>query len=73
MRKIFLFMVVCCALLLSACQTSSATPKEEAPLTVGIIQISENESFTDMREGFIERMRELGYGFSEHDLPVYGV
>ncbi len=29
---------------------------------VGIIQMADNGAFTDMREGFIDRMRELGYG-----------
>ncbi|NLF35387.1 MAG: ABC transporter substrate-binding protein [Clostridiales bacterium] len=38
---------------------------QEAPLVAGIIQLTENESFSDMREGFIERMRELGYGEDE--------
>ena len=28
---------------------------------VGIIQMADNGAFTDMREGFIDRMRELGY------------
>jgi len=43
--------------------SASATPSsaEEKPLVVGIVQLTDNESFTDMREGFIERMRELGY------------
>ncbi len=30
--------------------------------TVGIIQMADNGAFTDMREGYIARMRELGYG-----------
>lgn len=30
-------------------------------LTVGIIQLTDNGAFTDMREGFINRLRELGY------------
>ncbi len=33
----------------------------EGPLCVGIIQMADNGAFTDMREGFIDRMRELGY------------
>ncbi len=33
---------------------------------VGIIQMADNGAFTDMREGFIDRMRELGY--SEEDM-----
>ncbi len=31
------------------------------PVHVGIIQMADNGAFTDMREGFIDRMRELGY------------
>ena len=36
----------------------------EAPKTykVGIVQMADNGAFTDMREGYIARMRELGYG-----------
>lgn len=30
-------------------------------IRVGIIQMADNGAFTDMREGFIDRMRELGY------------
>lgn len=30
-------------------------------ISVGIIQMADNGAFTDMREGFIDRMRELGY------------
>ncbi len=32
---------------------------------VGIIQMADNGAFTDMREGFIDRMRELGYSEEE--------
>ena len=33
----------------------------EDVIRVGIIQMADNGAFTDMREGFIDRMRELGY------------
>ncbi len=33
----------------------------EETIHVGIIQMADNGAFTDMREGFIDRMRELGY------------
>lgn len=33
----------------------------EDMISVGIIQMADNGAFTDMREGFIDRMRELGY------------
>ncbi len=37
-----------------------------AQTNVGIIQMADNGAFTDMREGFIDRMRELGY--AEEDM-----
>jgi putative ABC transport system substrate-binding protein len=40
---------------------SSALAAEAAPVKVGIVQLIENGAFADMREGFIDRMRELGY------------
>lgn len=40
--------------------TSSCALAEE-PLKVAIVQLVENGAFKDMREGFIARMRELGY------------
>ncbi len=40
--------------------TASCALAEE-PLKVAIVQLVENGAFKDMREGFIARMRELGY------------
>ncbi len=37
----------------------------EGPTKVAIIQMADNGAFTDMREGFIDRMRELGYDESK--------
>ncbi|MEA4891881.1 MAG: ABC transporter substrate-binding protein [Peptococcaceae bacterium] len=31
------------------------------PLVAGVVQLADNGAFTDMRQGFISRMRELGY------------
>ncbi len=48
----------------SACKSDSAAPASsggDAPIEVGIVQMADNGAFTDMREGFIGRMRELGY------------
>ena len=44
--------------------TFAVAANAEAPKTynVGIIQMADNGAFTDMREGYIARMRELGYG-----------
>jgi putative ABC transport system substrate-binding protein len=40
---------------------ASAGASEAAPFRVGIVQLIDNGAFADMREGFIDRMRELGY------------
>ena len=37
----------------------------EDAIRVGIIQMADNGAFTDMREGFIDHMRDLGYGEEE--------
>jgi len=37
------------------------TPSDQKAIKVGIVQLADNGAFTDMREGFIARMRELGY------------
>ena len=39
----------------------SAGAEDAKTYTVGIIQMADNGAFTDMREGYIARMRELGY------------
>ena len=54
---------------LAGCAKSGGTePGSEAgskpgsePVTVGLIQLVDNGAFEDMREGFIARLRELGY------------
>lgn len=58
MKKRFALLV---ALLMLATFTvaMAETPKH---YTVGIVQMADNGAFTDMREGYIARMRELGYG-----------
>ncbi len=48
------------ALFLSLMMLFSCALAEDA-LKVAIIQMADNGAFTDMREGFIDRMRELGY------------
>ena len=72
--------VVPCVLslsLLAACGAQAADPAENptaAPetqtataekRTIGIVQLAENGAFADMRNGFIDRLRELGYGEDE--------
>ena len=49
------------AMLLTLVFTLCCTAFAEAPTHVGIIQMADNQAFTDMREGFIDHMRELGY------------
>ena len=41
----------------------------EGVIKVGIIQMADNGAFTDMREGFIARMRELGYTEDKMEFP----
>lgn len=41
------------------------TALADDPINVGIIQMADNGAFTDMREGFMDRMRELGYDESK--------
>lgn len=45
--------------------SSPAASGSGKPLTVGIVQLAENGAFADMRQGFIDHMRELGYDESK--------
>ncbi len=46
----------------SSSQTDTAqTDSEDTQLKVGIIQMIENEAFNDMREGFVQELRDKGY------------
>lgn len=47
------------ALGMTAC--SGEAGQDDGKLTVGIVQMADNGAFTDMREGFIQRLEELGY------------
>lgn len=62
-RKIALLLAA--ALTLSAfagcAQSGSSGGQGGDKLTVGIVQLVDNGAFEDMREGFIARLRELGY------------
>lgn len=63
--KKFLAILLTSVLLLSAAGCSTGTtPKADSSsrvIKVGIIQLADNGAFTDMREGFIAKMRSLGY------------
>ena len=50
------------ALILMLSLTMAATAEAPKTYTVGIVQMADNGAFTDMREGYIARMRDLGYG-----------
>ena len=58
MKKLTSLMV---ALVLVLTLTSAAFAQAPQTYKVGIIQMADNGAFTDMREGYISRMRELGY------------
>lgn len=45
---------------LAACGSSDSETADDV-ITVGIVQAADNGAFTDMREGFIAQMAELGY------------
>ena len=58
MKKIIALVVLLVVLFSAVACTSQ---EKSDTLTVGIIQLTDNGAFTDMREGFINRLRELGY------------
>lgn len=54
--------------LLPGCEKNSGTGASggnAGTRTIGIIQLADNGAFTDMREGFLDRLKELGYGDAE--------
>ncbi|MDR3333156.1 MAG: ABC transporter substrate-binding protein [Synergistaceae bacterium] len=57
--KMFVVFFAAAAVLLSVCTDSAKAG--DGVVRVGIVQLVENGAFADMREGFISRMRELGY------------
>lgn len=61
MKKILAILLA--SVLLTALAGCGGAPKDASSGTikVGIIQLADNGAFTDMREGFIAKMRELGY------------
>lgn len=69
MRVVVLGLAVMLLLAAAGCggQSAGQNAEQSAPavvsevIEVGIIQLADNGAFTDMREGFIARMRELGY------------
>jgi putative ABC transport system substrate-binding protein len=60
-RRIIMKKVLALAIVLVLVLLASSCALAEGPLKVAIVQLVENGAFKDMREGFIARMRELGY------------
>ncbi|MDR0841430.1 MAG: ABC transporter substrate-binding protein [Christensenellaceae bacterium] len=58
-KTLSLLLVLAALSTLTACAGKPA--QNVTVLHVGIVQLVDNGAFTDMREGFIARMRELGY------------
>jgi putative ABC transport system substrate-binding protein len=66
MRAVVLGLAVMLLLAAAGCgaqpaQQSAGASSASGVIEVGIVQLADNGAFTDMREGFIARMRELGY------------
>lgn len=64
MRKVLAILLACVLLLATVgCggQDEQDNQAVAQALQVGIVQLADNGAFTDMRGGFINRMRELGY------------
>lgn len=64
MKKVYAILFVLSLLLATAGCGTGTTPNSNVSSKVthvGIIQLADNGAFTDMREGFIKKMRALGY------------
>ncbi|MDR3200851.1 MAG: ABC transporter substrate-binding protein [Spirochaetales bacterium] len=75
MKKLVTLFFLTALVLLTGCSRQEAGARASQPLpnepdikTVGIIQLADNGAFTDMRNGFLDRMKELGY--SESSLKI---
>jgi putative tryptophan/tyrosine transport system substrate-binding protein len=60
-RRIIMKKILALAAALVLVLLTASCALAEEPLKVAIVQLVENGAFKDMREGFIARMRELGY------------
>jgi len=56
------FLVTAMILVFTSCVSAASPIGKDGVFRVGIVQLVDNGAFLDMREGFIGRMRELGYG-----------
>ncbi len=59
-KAVALLLAIFAAFALTGCQ-EEGSPASSDTINLGIIQLIENGAFADMRQGFTERMRELGY------------
>lgn len=59
MNKKACFILLLSLVFIAGCGNISA--RNDSTIRVGIVQLSENQSFKDMREGFMEELRSLGY------------
>jgi putative ABC transport system substrate-binding protein len=57
-----LLAVLVAGVLLAGCAKKEGGESGSKLRTIGIIQLADNGAFTDMREGFLDKLRELGYG-----------
>ena len=56
------------AVSLAGCGSAPSGDAGSDKIRVGLVQMADNGAFTDMREGFIARMRELGYDESKLEI-----
>lgn len=74
-RFVVILLAIALTLTFAGCSSEQASGKSEQTsekkekLTVGIIQLVDNGAFEDMRNGFISRLRELGY--TEDQLEIH--
>ncbi|EHL08554.1 ABC transporter substrate binding protein [Desulfitobacterium hafniense DP7] len=64
MKKTLAKILTLMLLLAAAGCSAETTPKNSDSanaIQVGLVQLADNGAFTDMREGFIDKLRELGY------------
>lgn len=58
-KKVVVVLMI--AVLIVVNMVSCSTEKDDGKLTIGIVQLVENGAFEDMKKGFINRLKELGY------------
>ena len=73
--KLVLVIVLLTVLMTVGCQkkagTQAISTEPHKKLKIALVQLSQNPSFTDMQEGFIAGMEELGYGSDKVEYLQY--